>query len=229
MSIILIVEDEPKIAKLQKEYLEREGYVCHIIDDGNEVTEWVRANSPQLIILDIGLPSKDGLTVCKEIRAFSSVPILMLTARVEEIDRILGLELGGDDYICKPVSPNEVVARVRANLRRVELEGGNAKAASFVARASPITFDENLYQAWLQGQSLQLTAIEFQLLVTLVKQAGRVYSREQLMQNIYSDSRIVSDKTIDSHVKKIRKKLHEIDADIEWIHSVYGVGFKYEY
>jgi len=229
MQTILIVEDEPKIAQLHADYLGQMNYHTHIIDDGNQVVDWVKTHQPDLIVLDIMLPGKDGLSLCKEIRVFSNVPIIMVTARIEEIDKIVGLELGADDYVCKPVSPKEIVARVRANLRRVELQQASPKPTTPGRHpTSNISFDETQYKAWLNEKIIELTAIEFQLLLTLAQQPGRVFSRDQIMQKIYSDSRIVSDKTIDSHVKKIRKKLSLLDKDNEHIHSVYGVGFKYE-
>ncbi|WP_086932607.1 response regulator [Agarilytica rhodophyticola] len=221
MQKILIVEDEIKIAQLHKDYIEQMNFSAHIIDHGDMVIDWVKNNTPDLIVLDIMLPGKDGLSICKEIRQFSNVPIIMVTARIEEIDRILGLELGADDYVCKPVSPKEIVARVRANLRRAEIQHQETPK-------NTIRFDEHQYKAWLLDQPIELTAIEFQLLLSLANQPGRVFSRNQIMQKIYSDSRIVSDKTIDSHVKKIRKKLKQIDPSQEHIHSIYGVGFKYE-
>lgn len=225
MQKILVVEDEPKIAALHKDYMEQSGFEAHIVDNGDIVVDWVKENDPDLIILDLMLPGKDGLTVCKEIRSFSMVPIIMVTARVEEIDRIIGLELGADDYVCKPVSPRELVARVRANVRR---SGFTKDGGDDGGEPNDLVVDESRYKAWLHDKPLDLTAIEFQLLLTLVKQPGRIFSREQIMQKIYSDSRIVSDRTIDSHVKKLRRKLQELDPGVEYIHSLYGVGFKYE-
>lgn len=225
MQKILVVEDEPKIAMLHKDYLEQSGFDVHLIDNGDYVAGWVKANNPDLIVLDLMLFGKDGLTVCKEVRAFSQVPIIMVTARVDEIDRILGLELGADDYVCKPVSPRELVARVRANVRRSEF---TKESDSVESASSGLVMDEGKYTAKLHDKPLDLTAIEFQLLLTLVKQPGRIFSREQIMQKIYSDSRIVSDRTIDSHVKKLRRKIHDISPDVEYIHSLYGVGFKFE-
>jgi len=219
MSKVLIVEDEPKIASLYRDFLNTSGLSSHTIDHGNDVVPWLKSNDIDLIILDLMLPGKDGLTLCREIRTFLSVPIIMVTARVEEIDRIMGLELGADDYVCKPVSPSEVVARVRANLRRVQFNEPDP---------SKVKIDDSKYQVWINGKELNLTAIEFQLFSVLAKNPGRVYSREQLMQVIYSDSRHVSDRTIDSHVKKIRKKIELISSDQEYIHSLYGVGFRFE-
>jgi two-component system response regulator BaeR len=219
MSKILIVEDELKIASLYQDFLSQSSLDSHIITNGNDVVPWLKVNAVDLIILDLMLPGVDGLSLCREIRSFSTVPIVMVTARVEEIDRIIGLELGADDYVCKPVSPNEVVARVKANLRRSQF---NEKVES------NIKIDESKFQVWIDGSELELTAIEFQLFTVLAKNPGRVYSREQLMQTIYSDSRVVSDRTIDSHIKKIRRKISHISESSDYIQSLYGVGFRFD-
>ena len=161
------------------------------------------------------------MTICREIRNTSSVPIMMMTARVEAIDRLLGLELGADDYICKPYSPREVVARVKAVLRRT----GSAQTAE---TGEHFLLEENEAQVKVNGQTCSLTQIELGLLKTMVAHPGRIYNREQLMRRIYSDNRIVSDRTIDSHIKKLRQKLKTLDNDSEYIHSVYGIGYKFE-
>ncbi|MGB6409760.1 MAG: response regulator [Candidatus Deferrimicrobiaceae bacterium] len=217
---ILVVEDEPKLADLLRDYLEQAGYEPHCLGDGREVVPWIREQTPDLVLLDLMLPGKDGMEICKEIRSFSSVPILMVTARVEEIDRLLGLEMGADDYICKPFSPREVVARVKAVLRRA---GGQS-----VPSRHGLSLDKDRFKVTLHGRDLDLTAIEFQLLHILAENAGRIYSRSQLMDRIYPDRRVVSDRTIDSHVKKIRRKIAAAAPGEEWIHSLYGVGYKLE-
>ncbi|HJX72529.1 MAG TPA: response regulator [Candidatus Deferrimicrobiaceae bacterium] len=217
---ILVVEDEPRLAGVLRDYLEQAGYEAHCLGDGLAVVPWVREKAPDLVLLDLMLPGKDGMEICKEIRSFSPVPILMVTARVEEIDRLLGLELGADDYICKPYSPREVVARVKAVLRRA---GGQPSPASH-----GLFLDKDRYQATLRGVALPLTAVEFQLLHLLASNPGRIYSRSQLMDRIYSDQRVVSDRTIDSHVKKLRRKIEAAVPGEEWIRSVYGVGYKFE-
>jgi len=217
---VLIVEDEEKLAAVVGDYLRQAGFTPHWLAEGTSVAPWVREHRPALVLLDLMLPGRDGLEVCKEIRAFAAVPIIMITARVEEIDRLLGFEFGADDYICKPFSPRELVARVKAVLRRADQ--GQAKTAAVV------TLDEDRYLATVAGQPLDLTAVEFRLLQILVASPGRIYGRQQLMDRIYQDQRIVSDRTIDSHIKKLRKKIAAVLAGREIIHSVYGVGYKYE-
>ena len=219
---ILVVEDEEKLARLLADYLIAAGFRADCLGDGREVVPWIEANTPDLIILDIMLPGRDGLEICREVRAFSRVPIIMATARVEEIDRLLGLELGADDYICKPYSPREVVARVKAVLRRARTDPG----------ASPpdkgLVLDEAGFRVRSPSGEVQLTTLEFHLLAALRREPGRILSRSQLMDRIYDDQRIVSDRTIDSHIKKLRKKLAELRPDEELIHSVYGAGYRYE-
>ena len=217
---ILIVEDEVKLANLLVYYFSLEQFTSHCIHDGNDVVDWVKQNNPNAILLDLMLPNKDGMQICRELRQFTQVPILMVTAKVEEVDRLIGLELGADDYICKPFSPREVVARVKAVLRRTQFNQQNPIANS------SFELDESRYQVNYQGKSLDLTAVEFQLLKPLCGEPGRVFTREQLMQNMYEDNRIVSDRTIDSHIKKLRKKIHQLSPDEELIHSVYGVGYR---
>lgn len=216
---ILIVEDEPKLAELLADYLRQSGFEARLVADGMAAVPAILEQKPDLVLLDLMLPGKDGMEICKEVRRFSSVPIIMVTARVEEIDRLLGLEFGADDYICKPYSPREVVARVKAVLRR----GGKAADSNH-----GLVLDEARYRAVLHGVELDLTAVEFKLLAILFSSLGRIFSRDQLMDRIYSDERIVSERTIDSHIKKLRKKLSLAAPDEELIHSVYGVGYKYE-
>lgn len=219
---ILIVEDEAKIAALLQDYLRAEGFACTWLARGDVVEDWLSHHQAALILLDVMLPALSGLEVCKRLRQHSQIPIILVTARVEEIDRLLGLELGADDYICKPFSPREVVARVKTVLRRT------------LNSATPhhphdIKLDVAAYKAWLQGHDLDLTAVEFLLLATLVQQRGRIFNRDQLMNAIYNDHRIVADRTIDSHIKKIRRKIALILPEQELIHSMYGVGYKFEW
>jgi two-component system response regulator BaeR len=219
---ILIVEDEVKLAGLLRDYLVQEGFDVAMLHRGDEVEDWVRKNEVDLVLLDLMLPGKSGLDVCKALRASpSQLGIIMVTARVEEIDRLLGLELGADDYICKPFSPREVVARVKAVLRR----GRRGEAP----QGGSIVLDDAGYKATIGGKDLALTAVEYQLLKVLMSQPGRIYSRDQLMDAMYRDERVVSDRTVDSHVKKIRRKIADVLPDREIIHSVYGVGYKYEW
>lgn len=222
---VLIVEDEQKLAEILSKYLAQSGYQVEMIFDGAEVIEAFRQFKPDLILLDLMLPNVDGLTLCKQIRQHSSVPIVMTTAKVEEVDRLLGLEIGADDYVCKPYSPREVVARVKAILRRVTF----LQSPVETQQAEGLIIDEDSYFATFQNNKVSLTAVEFHLLQKLYKHPGRVYKREQLMDTIYEDERIVSDRTIDSHIKKVRKKLATIAPDIEFIHSIYGVGYKFEH
>jgi len=217
---VLIVEDEPKLAGLLSDYLRQAGFETFCLGNGTEVVPRVREEPPDLILLDLMLPGRDGLEICKEIRTFSSVPVIMVTARVEEIDRLLGLELGADDYICKPFSPREVVARVKAILRRT---GGGQ-----TIQAAGLVLDESRYLATLGGRDLELTAVEFKLLQFLAANPGRIFGRQQLMDRIYPDQRIVADRTIDSHIKKLRRKIAAVGTGTELIHSLYGVGYKFE-
>jgi two-component system response regulator BaeR len=221
---VLVVEDEAKLVQVLQDYLSDAGYSATALLDGRKVVPWVRENKPDLILLDIMLPGMDGLAICREIRKFSQVPIIFITARVEEIDRLLGLELGGDDYICKPFSPREMVARIKAVMRR---QAAAQDLSSDTAR--PFELDPGSHQVLAGGRSTTLTTVEYKLLETLCSEPGRIFSRNQLMDRIYKDSRIVSDRTIDSHIKKLRKKLADLMPDVEIIHSVYGAGYRYEY
>lgn len=220
---VLIVEDEVGIAELLRDYLNAAGYVTHMLHEGTAVVSWVRENAPDMILLDLMLPGRDGLEICKELRTFSNVPIIMTTARVEEIDRLLGLELGADDYICKPYSPREVVARVKTVLRRMTPVSPQAAAVE-----AGIVLDEDRFQARVDGEPLDLTPVEFRLLKTLLAHPGRVFSRERLLDKLYTDQRVVSDRTVDTHIKNLRKKLEARLPDQEIIHSIYGMGYKLE-
>lgn len=222
--MILIVEDEDKLARLLADYVVRAGYTAQILSDGTAVLPSLRNAMPAAILLDLMLPGADGLTLCREIRQFSAVPILMITARVEEIDRLLGLELGADDYICKPFSPREVIARLKAVLRRT---GPGAAAAASVDR-SALELDPLAFRIRAEGREETLTAVEFHLFDVLYSEPGRIFSRSQLMDRIYPDRRVVSDRTIDSHIKKLRRKLAMILPDQELVHAVYGAGYRYE-
>ncbi|MEF9386056.1 response regulator [Ralstonia solanacearum species complex bacterium KE056] len=216
--MILIVEDEPKLAALMADYLRAAHYETEWVDDGTRAVQRVRETSPELVLLDLMLPGKDGLEICREVRAFSDLPIVMVTARVEEIDRLLGLELGADDYICKPFSPRELVARIKTILRRMQRSGAQSD--------SLLQIDNTAYSATLRGQRLDLTPVEFRLLSALANAPGRILSRANLLEQIYDDHRVVTDRTVDTHVKNLRRKMELVSPGTELIHSVYGVGYR---
>ena len=217
---MLIVEDEPKLAKLLDDYLRASGFETRCLADGLAVEPAIAARRPDLILLDLMLPGRGGIEVFKDVRAQADIPIVMVTALVEEVDRLVGLELGADDYICKPFSPREVVARVKAVLRRGARERSGA--------ASGLDMDESRYEAILDGQALDLTPVEFRLLKTLASRPGRIFPRAELLDSLYADHRIVADRTVDSHVKNLRRKLQKVREGDDLIHSVYGVGYKIE-
>lgn len=221
MNKLLIVEDEPKLASLLADYLRQAEFEPHVVDDGNRVIDAVKTLQPAAILLDLMLPGRDGISLCREIRTFSQVPILMVTARVEEVDRLLGLELGADDYICKPFSPREVVSRIKAVLRRTLGAATSAASMGF-------ELDEHRLEVRFNQCTTPLTSVEFQLLKRLASEPGRIFSRDQLMTYMYNDHRIVSDRTIDSHIKKLRKKLADTWPEHEFIRSVYGAGYRFE-
>jgi two-component system response regulator BaeR len=217
---ILIVEDEEKLARLVGDYLGAAGYRHHWLAEGTGVADWVREHRPDLVLLDLMLPGRDGLDICRDIRSFSQVPIIMVTARVEEIDRLLGLELGADDYICKPFSPRELVARIKAVLRRLQ--------APAPTDSGLLILEPHSHRVRAGDAVVELTTVEYRLFETLYLAPGRIFSRDQLMDRAYDDGRIVSDRTIDSHVKKLRRKLGELLPAQELVHSVYGAGYRYE-
>ncbi len=221
---ILVVEDEPKMAALLLDYLRAAGHEPHWLDDGRAVVPHVREHAPDLVLLDVMLPGRDGLEVCRELRGFSDVPIVMLTARVEEADRLAGLECGADDYICKtPFSPREIVARVKAILRRSRLMPAQAPA---LASEPVLRIDVESYRAYFHGALLDLTPVEFRLLRTLASAPGHVFSRDVLLTKLHHDHRAVTDRAVDSHIKNLRRKLAQVDADCDPIRAVYGVGFR---
>ena len=217
---VLVVEDDPKIAQLLLDYLRNEGYDADAHADGLAALREIERAPPSAVILDLMLPGLDGIGVCRAVRRFSDVPILMLTARVDEVDRLLGLDTGADDYVCKPFSPREVLARVRALVRRAE---GRVSAPQ---QAWTID-DEGQRIAW-RGQWLPLTPLEFRMARRLFARPGRVYSRAQLLDSAHADARDVSDRAIDSHIKNLRRKIDAAEPGCDCIASVYGVGYRFD-
>jgi two-component system response regulator BaeR len=228
---ILIVEDEDKISEVLRDYLRQHGYATHRLARGDEVLPWVRQHRVDLVLLDVMLPGLNGMEVCRALRAETDAAIIMVTARVDEIDRLLGLSIGADDYICKPFSPREVVARVATVLRRTRRGAEAAREGGGGGTTPPaggLVLDESGWRASLDGHHLDLTAVEFKLLSVLAAHPGHILSRDQLMDQMYRDERIVADRTVDSHIKKLRRKIADVVPDQEFIHSVYGVGYCYE-
>jgi two-component system response regulator BaeR len=224
MNHILIIEDEEKIALLVSDYLKKEGFetTCH--HNGDNSLELVKKIQPDLLLLDLMLPGMDGMTICKEIRKTSQMPIIMLTAKTDEIDRLIGLEIGADDYICKPFSPREVVARVKTVLRRA-VQVADAPVAKRLV-AGDIVMDEEAREVTVAGHSVTLTPSEFGLLQVMIQSPGRVFSRGELIDRVQGYHFDGYDRTVDSHVKNLRKKLAEISGNKEVITTIYGVGYK---
>ncbi len=220
---VLIIEDEPKIAQILVDFLAMDGFNTRVINDGALAVDAIREQQPDAVILDLMLPNKDGWSICTEVRQFSQVPILMLTARVDEVDRLIGLGIGADDYVCKPFSAREVVARIKVILRRAQPVTAPQGSA---LRYKHLEMDEAKFTCTLSGEALELTPVEFRLLATMIKRPGVVFSREQLMDCGYVDDRVVSARTIDSHMKNLRTKLNAGVIDDSLLHSVYGVGYK---
>ncbi|MCB1838344.1 MAG: response regulator [Alcanivoracaceae bacterium] len=217
MTRILIVEDDAAIASLLADYAHHNQYSADISLDEADILQRIQRGAADIVLLDLMLPGMDGLELCKKIRRDSMVPILIISARVDEVDRLLGLELGADDYICKPFSAREVMARIKAILRRLQQPAQVNQGLSLDA--------SRLQVAW-QGQALTLTTVEFALLEALAEYPGQIRSRQQLMDRIYTDHRVVSDRTIDSHIKKLRHKLGDAFSDVRFIESVYGAGYR---
>ena len=219
---ILIVEDEEKIASLLCDYLKEAGFRTSIQSDGDRVISQIKKVPMDLILLDIMLPEKNGMELCREIRQFSNIPIIMITARVEEIDRLLGLELGADDYICKPFSPREVVARVKAIFRRMHVQ---PRAHHLVAGS--ISLDDETHQVMIHENVLNLTPSEFGVLKIMMRRPGRVFSRNELINRVQGYDFEGYDRTIDTHIKNLRKKIARQLPGQEIISTVYGVGYKF--
>ena len=221
MSHILVVDDEPKITQLVRDYLERAGFAVSVARDGPEALMRARTEHPDLVVLDLGLPGLDGLDVTRALRRDSTVPIIMLTARDDETDKVIGLELGADDYITKPFSPRELVARVRAVLRRHERDA-NAE----VLRAGDLLVDLPRQRAEVAGRPVDLTATELALLAALARHPGRVLTRSQLLDAVHGVAFETYERAIDAHVKNIRRKIEPAPHAPRYVLTVYGVGYR---
>ncbi|MFZ5648283.1 MAG: response regulator transcription factor [Bacillota bacterium] len=226
---VLIVDDEEKILDVVANFLESEGYTVSRAMDGNEALARVEKVQPDLILLDWMLPGKSGIEVCREVRSRGDIPIIMLTARVDESDKVLGLELGADDYITKPFSLRELAARVRSVMRRYSLASGNGKIAveSNIIRRGPLTIDTERFEAWKGDSLLSLTATEFKILQTLAQRPGVVYSRLQLMRIAMGEAYVNYERSIDTHVSNLRKKIGDSPGEPRFILTVFGVGYKF--
>src|SRR6478672_410499 len=222
MQTILVVDDEPKIATLARDYLEHAGFAVVTAGDGPAALTTVRQRRPDLVVLDLGLPQLDGLDVTREIRRTSSLPIVMLTARDDELDKLLGLELGADDYLTKPFSPRELVARVKAVLRRTE----NAGTPPELLRSGGLTIDVPRHRVEVDGRVVELTPTEFELLVALARQPGRILTRSQLLDAIHGIAYEAYERAIDSHVKNLRRKLEPEPSTPRYVLTVHGVGYR---
>jgi two-component system alkaline phosphatase synthesis response regulator PhoP len=221
--LILVVDDEPKIVKQARDYLEKSGFRVVAAGDGQTALAMARHDRPDLVVLDLNLPEVDGLDVCRALRRESDVPIIMLTARVGEADRLIGLELGADDYITKPFSPRELVARVRAVLRRVR--GGVHEPG--LIRAGDLEIDIHGHRLTRDGEPLHLTRTEFDLLMTLAQHPGQAFTREQLLDRLHGIAYDGYDRSIDAHVKNLRQKIETDPSDPRYILTVYGVGYRF--
>ena len=223
MRTILVVDDEPKIVQIARDYLERAGFGVVTAGDGRSVLPTVRSAKPDLIVLDLALPGMDGLDVTRALRRESEIPIIMLTARDDEADRLVGLELGADDYIVKPFSPKELVARVRAVLRRWE----GARAGTAVVRAGDLVLDVPRMQATVGDRVLSLTPTEFQVLAVMARQPGRIFTRGQLLEAVHGIAVESYERAIDSHIKNIRRKLEPDPRHPRYVLAVHGIGYKF--
>ena len=225
MKTVLVVDDEPKIIQLARDYLEHAGFAVLTARDGKTALAGVRSAKPDLVILDLGLPGMDGLDVTRAVRKDSNVPIVMLTARGEESDKLVGLELGADDYVTKPFSPKELVARVRAVLRRAESAGEGPSAE--VIRAGDVALDVPRMRLTVGGRPVDVTPTEFQLLAALARQPGRIFTRAQLLDAVRGVAFESYERAIDAHVKNIRRKIEPDPHEPRYVLTVYGVGYKF--
>ncbi len=223
MKTILVVDDEPKIVDLARDYLEAAGFAVVSASDGSEALMRARADKPDLVVLDLGLPKLDGLDVARALRRDSGVPIVILSGRSDESDKLVGLELGADDYVTKPFSPKELVARVRAVLRRVE----RPAPVSDVIHAGDVTLDVPRMRVTAGDRDVELTATEFQLLAALARDPGRVFTRSQLLDAVHGVAFESYERAIDAHVKNIRKKLEADPRDPQYLQTVHGVGYRF--
>ncbi len=224
MKTILVVDDEPKISQLARDYLEHAGFGVIVAGDGQAALTAVRQRRPDLVVLDLGLPGLDGLDVTRELRRDSTIPIVMLTARDDELDKLVGLELGADDYLTKPFSPRELVARVRAVLRRTEAGSGGP---SDLVRAGDVVLDVPRMRTEVAGRTVELTATEFGLLRTLAASPGRIFTRSQLLDEIRGVAFESYERAIDSHIKNLRRKLEPDPREPRYVLTVYGVGYRF--
>ncbi len=219
---LLIVEDENDLAELMADYARAAGYLPSIIGNGQQAMQAVRASMPDFIVLDLMLPGLDGLSFCKEVRSFSQAPIIMVTAKVEEIDRLIGLESGADDYLCKPFSPRELMARIKVILRRTDAKHIDARTAG------KIDIDEEKHRISIAGTALELTRSEYLLMLCFLRHPGQIFSRTQLLDVANQDSLDVTDRAIDTHIKNLRRKLDVILPETNPIHSIYGLGYRFD-
>jgi DNA-binding response OmpR family regulator len=222
MARILVVEDEMQIARNLRDYLEDAGFEVTVVGDGGGALASARGARPDLVVLDLGLPGIDGLDVARELRRSTNVPIVMLTARGEETDRVVGLEIGADDYLVKPFSPKELVARVRAVLRRTSRTG-----AAEILRTADIEVDLSKMRARVDGRYVDLTPTEFQLLATFVREPGRVFTRAQLQDSLHGDTLESYERAIDAHVKNLRRKIEPEPSRPRYVLTVHGVGYRF--
>jgi DNA-binding response OmpR family regulator len=221
---ILVVEDEAKIARLVRDYLEHAGFEAEVVGDGDAALASARRSRPDLVVLDLGLPGRDGLDVARVLRRTSTVPIVMLTARGDEIDRVVGLELGADDYVVKPFSPKELVARVRAVLRRTQAAHAGGPE---VLRVADVEVDLPRMRVSVGGRPVELTPTEFQLLWALMREPGRVFTRGQLLDAVHGVAFESYERAIDAHVKNLRKKLEPTPGRPRYLLTVHGVGYRF--
>ena len=224
MTKVLVVEDEAKIARLVRDYLEHAGFEAVVVGDGETALASARRSTPDLVVLDLGLPDRDGLDVARALRRTSGVPIVMLTARGDEIDRVVGLELGADDYVVKPFSPKELVARVRAVLRRTQAARAGGPE---VLRVADVEVDVPRMRVTVAGRPVELTASEFQLLATLAREPGRVFTRGQLLDAVHGVAFESYERAVDAHVKNLRRKLEPVPGRPRYLLTVHGVGYRF--